>query len=96
MIDQSEAWRTSARRSGGKAAVTWLGGVRRLLDPLWWVSFALIAGWAVMAAGTIAGFGELPLGGRGRVHRRPVAEEILTIAPPAAIPGEAASVAASR
>jgi hypothetical protein len=73
MIDQSEAWRTSARRSGGKAAVTWLGGVRRLLDPLVWVPFALIAVWAVLAAGTIAGFGELPLGGRGRGEAASVA-----------------------
>ena len=85
MIDQSEAWRTSARRSGGKAAVTWLGGVRRLLDPLWWVSFALIAG-----------FGEIPRGSRGRVHQRRVAEEIVIVAPPAAIPVDSSSAAASR
>jgi hypothetical protein len=94
MIDQAEWSRTVAFGPGGegrvsvtprreKAAIKWLAGARWVLDPLVLVPFVLIAVWAVLAAGSIATLGEIPVGARAPVREPPVAEEIIVIAPSA-------------
>ena len=58
------------------------------LDPLVVIPTLLIAVWAIIAAGTIATMGRIPVGARARAPKAPVAQEIVVVGDTARAPEE--------
>jgi hypothetical protein len=56
------------------------------LDPLVVIPTLLIAVWAIIAAGTIATMGRIPVGAKAPAPNRPVAQEIVVVGDPARTP----------
>jgi hypothetical protein len=52
------------------------------LDPLVVIPTLLIAVWAIIAAGTIATLGRMPVGARARAPRPAVVQEIVVVGDP--------------
>ena len=58
------------------------------LDPLVVIPTLLISVWAIIAAGTIATMGRIPVGAKAPAPKQPAVEQIVVVGDPARTPEE--------